>query len=189
MEAPTSPDPALEEPDAYAGEYEDDEFAPHRRERLGKWTAVLGILVIAGGGFLAGVYVQKSRPAATTSRVSFAGGGASAGFGRGAGTGAGTRTAGTGAGSKAGAASPTAPTAPTAADAAGPAVIGQVVKISGDTLVVQNLGGKQVTVSLTPDTTVSKTATASDLTPGQTVTVGGTTGADGTVTATTVLGK
>ncbi len=167
MEAPTSLDPALEESDAYAGEYEDDVFAPHRRERLGKWTALLAILVIAGAGFLAGVYVQKARPAAaTTSRVSFAGGGAGGGFGRGAGA-----------------------AAPTAADAAGPAVIGQVVKVSGDALVVQNLGGKQVTVRLTPDTTVSKTASTTDLAPGQTVTVGGTTGADDTVTATTVLSK
>ena len=183
MEAPTSLDPALEETDAYAGEYEDDEFAPHRRERLGKWTALLAILVIAGGGFLAGVYVQKARPAAaTTSRVSF-GAGAAGGAGGGVGRGAGAGSGGTRSGATAGAA------APTTADAAGPAVIGQVVKVSGDTLVVQNLGGKQVTVTLSPDTTVSKTASTTDLAPGQTVTVGGTTGADGTVTATTVLSK
>lgn len=54
---------------------------------------------------------------------------------------------------------------------------------------MQNLAGKQVTVTLTQDTTVTKAATTRDLDTGQTVTVGGTTAPDGTVDATTVLSR
>lgn len=187
MDAAPTPESATQDSVARdpVADYPDDEveaeFAPHRRQRLGKATAVLAVLVIAGGGFLAGAYVQKTQaPAATTgvSRTTFAGATGGGGAGR-------TGRAAASAAAPSGAAAP----GNAAADDAGPAVIGQVVKVTGDTVVVQNLGGKQVTVTLSPDTTVSKAASTGDLAPGQTVTVAGTTGADGTVAATTVLSR
>jgi hypothetical protein len=44
-------------------------------------------------------------------------------------------------------------------------------------------------VTLSTDTTVSKAATAADLAAGQTVTVDGSTGTDGSVTASSVSAK
>jgi len=184
MDAPTAVEPAVE----HTEDELDEEFAPHRRQRLGKATVLLAVLVIAGGGFLAGAYTQKTQtpaPSAGANRLSLAGGTGGTG-----GTGGGGGAAGAGRTGRGGAASASAaPSGAEAAPDAGPAVIGQVVKVTGDTVVVENLGGKQVTVTLSPDTTVSKAATIGDLAPGQTVTVGGTTGPDGNVAATTVLSK
>ncbi len=178
MDAPTAVEPAVE----HTEDELDEEFAPHRRQRLGKATVLLAVLVIAGGGFLAGAYTQKTQTPATSAganRLSLAGG-----------TGGGGGVAGAGRTGRGGAASASAAlSSAEAAPYAGPAVIGQVVKVTGDTVVVENLGGKQVTVTLSPDTTVSRAATIGDLAPGQTVTVGGTTGPDGNVAATTVLSK
>jgi len=178
MDAPTAVEPAVE----HTEDELDEEFAPHRRQRLGKATVLLAVLVIAGGGFLAGAYTQKTQtpaPSAGANRLSLAGG-----------TGGGGGAAGAGRTGRGGAASASAaPSSAEAAPYAGPAVIGHVVKVTGDTVVVENLGGKQVTVTLSPDTTVSKASTIGDLAPGQTVTVGGTTGPDGNVAATTVLSK
>jgi len=181
MDAPTAVEPAVE----HTEDELDEEFAPHRRQRLGKATVLLAVLVIAGGGFLAGAYTQKTQtpaPSAGANRLSLAGGTG--------GTGGGGGAAGAGRTGRGGAASASAaPSSAEAAPDAGPAVIGQVVKVTGNTVVVENLGGKQVTVALSPDTAVSKAATIGDLAPGQTVTVGGTTGPDGNVAATTVLSK
>ena len=178
MDAPTAVEPAVE----HTEDELDEEFAPHRRQRLGKATVLLAVLVIAGGGFLIGAYTQKTQtpaPSAGANRLSLAGG-----------TGGGGGAAGAGRTGRGGPASASAaPSSAEAAPDAGPAVIGQVVKVTGDTVVVENLGGKQVTVTLSPDTTVSRAATIGDLAPGQTVTVGGTTGPDGNVAATTVLSK
>lgn len=178
---PTWDDPTWDDPTMDAtDDGVDDEFAPQRRQRLGKATALLGVLAIAAGGFLAGAYVQKSHtPPAATGASRLAGGGFSRGGGAGAPASAGT--AGPTAAAGTGSATPSAD--------AGPAVIGQIVKVSGDTVVVQNLGGKQVTVTLTQDTAVTKAATTQDLVAGQTVTIGGTTAPDGTVNATTVVSK
>lgn len=165
----------------------DEEFAPRRRQRLGRPTAALAVLVVAAGGFLAGAYVQKTQaPAAASAAGRPTGGGAAfAGVGRGAG-----RTGGTGATTATGAGGTASPptSSPSTADS-GPAVIGQIVKVSGNTVVVQNLGGQQVTVTLNSDTAITKAATASDLAPGQTVTVSGNTGSGGAVDATTVVTK
>ena len=82
MEAPTVQEPSAQEPAAQepVADYPDDEleeeFAPHRRERLGKATVLLAVLVIAGGGFLAAHTPRKSQspaPSAGANRLSFAG--------------------------------------------------------------------------------------------------------------------
>ena len=68
-------------------------------------------------------------------------------------------------------------------------MIGTIVSVNATSMVVKNFGGKEITVALSGDTTVSKSATAADLAAGQTVTVVGTTGVDGSVTASSVTAK
>lgn len=188
MDAPTPPEEtsasetaALRDP----AENLDEEFTPHRREGLGTVTMLLAVLVLVGGGFLAGAYVQKTHTPVSATRVTRAGG--AGGVGRATGRGA-TAAAGAGTGAAPAPTGSSTATAPPSAQA-GPAVIGQIIKVTGNTLLVQNLAGKQVTVTLTQDTTVTKAATTRDLATGQTVTVGGTTGPDGTVDAATVLSR
>jgi hypothetical protein len=172
----------------------ESEFAPQPRRRLGLLTVLLAGLLVAGAGFLVGVQVQKHQSSTTaagtaanrrgTGITGFTpggaggfGGGALGGAGGGAGAGAAGGTGGTGGTGGAG------------GTAAIPAVIGQIVSVTGDTVVVKNLGGKLITVKLSAGTKVTQAATAADLKAGQTVTVSGTTEADGTVTATTVGGQ
>jgi hypothetical protein len=165
----------------------DSEFAPQPRKRLGKLTIALAALLVAGAGFLAGLQVQKHEGSSSTANP-FAAAAARRGTGgTGAGTGAGGfgnfGGGGTGTGGTAGGTG-TGGTGTTATNI--PAVIGQIVSISGDTVVVKNLGGKEITVKLADSTTISQVATTADLKAGQNVTVSGTTAADGTVTATSV---
>lgn len=105
----------------------DEEFTPHRREGLGTVTMLLAILVLAGGGFLAGAYVQKTHtPVSATcvTRVGVAGG-----VGRATGRGA-TAAAGAGTGAAPAPTGSSTATAPPSAQA-GPAVIGQIIKVTG----------------------------------------------------------
>jgi hypothetical protein len=169
----------------------DDEFAPQPKARLGKLTILLAAVLVAGVGFIGGVAVQKNNGTTTSGTglaaaalarrgegfAAGAGGFGSTGGGTGGGgTGTGVGGTGTGAGTGAGSTST-------------PAVIGTVVSLTGTTLVVKNFGGKLVTVTLSSTTTVTKPATAPDLSAGQTVSVVGTTGADGTVAATAVTSQ
>jgi hypothetical protein len=79
-------------------------------------------------------------------------------------------------------------TAGNGAGANGGFTIGTVDSVSSGTIVVSTFGGTKTTVTTTPATTVTKnvTGTLGDLKVGDTVRVGGTTEADGSVTATSV---
>jgi hypothetical protein len=68
---------------------------------------------------------------------------------------------------------------------AGGATLGTVEKVEGNTVTVRTVAGTTQTVTLTPDTELRQTVAAqvSDLQPGQTVTVTGTPGADGSLQA------
>jgi hypothetical protein len=69
------------------------------------------------------------------------------------------------------------------------AVVGTVTSLTGTTMTVKNLGGKTVTVELPAGTHIITVTTATGTTPlakGKTVSVTGTTAADGIVTASTV---
>lgn len=63
---------------------------------------------------------------------------------------------------------------------------GTVKLVDGDTVYVATSDGKVVKVKVGKATTVSRTTSLSDVKAGTTVVVSGTTGSDGTVTATTV---
>ncbi len=185
------------------GDYDelDSEFAPQPRKKLGVLTIGLAALLVAGAGFLGGLQVQQHEGSTTSSNPFTAAaarrgattgtGGGAAGFAGGFGGRTGTGTTGSGTGTTGSGAGGTGTGAGGAGTGTGsttsiPAVIGQIVSVSGDTVVVKNLGGQMITVKLSGTTTITQTATASDLKAGQNVTVSGTTGSDGTVTATAV---
>jgi hypothetical protein len=166
----------------------EEEFAPQPKGKLGKATVLLAVLLVAGLGFIGGVEVQKHHTNSTSGAFGGRTGAAAraaAGAGFAAGTGGfGGRTGGlTGGGAGTGAATGAGQSPAT------PTVIGTIASISGNTMIVQNFGGKSITVKLTATTAVTKTVASSALTKGQTVTVTGATGSDGTVTATAVGAK
>jgi hypothetical protein len=168
---------------------EDDEFVVPPRRRMSRLTiallAGLALTVTFTGGALAQKDLGSSTNAAAGGVARRAGGaGAFPGGGTFPGGAAGGITGtGTGAGTTAGAAPATG-----GSTAATTAVIGTVVSVSGTTLTVKNLGGKTVIVHLGTDATITKstTLTASALIAGTTVSVDGTTGSDGSITATAV---
>ncbi len=139
---------------------------PAKGLRLPWPVAVLLVLLLAFGGVWAGAYMQRSSSSSSASSP-FGGSfslpsGAALGRGTG-GTGAfpGTSTGGTS---------------------------GTVTDIIGDTLYVTTASGSLVAVTVGTNTTVDRNAKSSlsALQPGDTVTVQGTKGEDGTVTASSV---
>jgi len=162
-------DPAL------SPEGDDDlDLAPPPRRHLGALTGTLLAGLLAAGTFAGGVLAQKSHDrgllaGATVGRAGRAAAFAGAGFGGGAGGG--------------GAGSGTA--------AAGPVVIGTVVSSTATSLVVKNFAGRTVTVSLGEATAVTRSTAVAPaaLRPGTTVSITGTTGPDGSVTATAVTSR
>jgi hypothetical protein len=156
----------------------DDEFGtpPERQRRISPLTGLLVLGVALALTFTGGVLTQKHHDAGTsassTGFPSLGAGGLPTGLGGGA-PGAAT-SGGTGA---AGGSTTT-----------GPAVIGKVVKVVGQTMTVKDLGGKNHVIRLTGTTKATKTTTIDldALTAGTTVTVSGTTSADGSVSAATI---
>jgi hypothetical protein len=139
-----------------------------------KATVVLGALVLLLGGFLGGLQAQKhwGTTATASNRAAAFGDGQSRtgnAFPGGTGTGTGQRGAST-------AASGTA---------------GTVKLVDGSTIYLQVPGGDIVTVKTDGKTAIStaRTGKLSDVKAGQSVTVTGTTGSDGTVTATSVAAQ
>ena len=173
-------EPAGDGPGTTGDDFDDleDEFAPQPRRKLGKLTVLLAAVLVGGLGVIGGVELQKhlgtsSSAASGCAALARGGTGGTSGFPGGGsfpGGGGSTSSSSTGSGS----------TATT------PAVIGQIASISGQTMVVKNLGGKEVTVHLTNTTTITKSYSAPALAAGQTVSVAGTTGTDSSVTATSV---
>jgi hypothetical protein len=148
-------------------------------------TLVLGAVALLLGGFLGGAQVQKHWGTAASASNQVPGFGTfnrNAGGGYPGAAGGGGRTGGgfgTGTGTGTGA-------APSAAAAA--ATTGTVKLVDGTTIYVQTPGGDVITVRTNGKTTV-QTATKSsvkDVKAGQTVTIQGPAGTDGTVTATSV---
>ncbi len=171
------PDPDTADP---AGDFDDDEFgpAPAQQRRIPLVTGVLVLGVALALSFTGGVLVQKHHDASTTAVTSGPGAFPAGGFPGGAG---------------AVILNGTAPTGPSAsgnstATTSGPVVIGTVLSVKGKTMTVKDLGGKRHVVHLT-DTTTATRATdvpVDALTAGTTVSVEGTTNADGSVGATAI---
>ncbi|HWG24909.1 hypothetical protein [Actinospica sp.] len=144
------------------------------RVKLPRVTLALAVGVLLGAGFVGGVLVQKHLGSssgggqASSIASSFAaarGGGAGRG-GFGGGTGTGTGGFGTG----------------------GSSISGSITVVSGNTLYITASNGTVYTVTTSGSTSVkvSSTSSLSQLKPGQTVTISGTQGTGGTVTATSI---
>jgi hypothetical protein len=159
-------------------------------------TVALGALVLLLGGFLGGLQAQKhwgtaataagNRPGGFTGNQNRAG---YAAFGGGALPGGVEQGGALPGGAAPGGAAPAG--AVPASSAASAGTTGTVKLVDGDTVYVQTANGDVVTVQTDARTTVV-TATAgrlSDVKAGESVTVQGTAGADGTVTATSVTAR
>jgi hypothetical protein len=168
---------AADEPEDRAEDRADDLAAELAKAAPRRWwnrgTLVLGALVLLVGGFLGGTQVQKHWGATATAT----------GTNRPAGGAGQNRAAGgfAGLGGAQGGAAPTASAAP-----AGTA--GTVKLVDGNTIYVQTADGTVVTVKIDGKTAVRTASKASvkDVKTGDTVTVQGGAGTDGTVTATAV---
>lgn len=159
---------------------DDDLVLPPSRAKLPKLTVGLIVLAVLAVGFLGGALTQKHEGASSTAaggaggRLRAAG---AAGF-----TGFGGAGAATGAGAAAGGGAAATP-------AVAPIAIGTVVSLTGNSLVVKDLGGHTRTITLGSGVTLTTSAplVATALKAGDAVTVSGTTAANGTSSATTVL--
>jgi hypothetical protein len=138
----------------------------------GRTTLALGGAVLIVAGFLGGVVVQKNWGTTTPSANAGAGAGAGAGGGFAGRGGTGTASAAPG-GTRGGAAAPTT---------------GTVKFVDGTTVYLTTATGETITVKTTGTTTVrtEQTTSLADIPVGATVSVTGTTDADGNLTATQV---
>jgi hypothetical protein len=185
---------------------DDDLFEPDwdKPKRTNKLTWVLVALLVAALAFAGGVTLQKNHDealavaaAGTRARadqsaaLGIGGGGGAGGAGGGVGSssGSGGGSGGTGSGSggaQSGSGSTTGGSGGTAA--ATPVAIGTVKSISGTTFTLTNFAETVVTVTVPPTATVT-TNGLQGLVVGATVSVAGTTSADGNVTATSVTSR
>ena len=167
--APVEPTQALMHP-----EDPDDDWAgatpAGRGVRIRVLTGSLVLLAVLAGGFWGGVVAEKHHGTGSTAASSAAARFAAAARGASAtGSGSSSRFAGLG-------------------GAAAPATSGIVTGVVGNTLYVTNSSGALVKVTVGPSTTVTRTQSTglSGLKTGDTVIVSGTTGSNGTVSATSV---
>jgi hypothetical protein len=157
------------------------------KAKLPRVTLALGAAVLICAGFIGGALVEKHSGGTTAGRgaafggAAFTGGGFSGGgfagrggFGAGAGTGTGTG-AGTGTGTT----------------GAGGGITGTITVVSGNTLYVTSSSGTVYTIQISGTTAISvaQSGTVGDLKAGQSVTVSGSAGTNGDVTATTITAK
>ena len=184
-QAPVYEPPEAEEGDEWLDDTDDtDELPPRPRRRLigaGGNPVVLALLaaLLVAAGFIGGVQVQKGEEGSSTATGGTASSLASRFAGlRGAGTGTGAASARAAAGGVAGGFA--------GAGAGGKRpTIGTVAYVAGNTLYVTNAEGNTVKVNTSAATSVSKTAksTLTSIFPGETVTITGSTGAGGAVSA------
>ncbi|HEY2429687.1 MAG TPA: hypothetical protein VGI06_12205 [Acidimicrobiales bacterium] len=168
-ELPTVPTADMEADDAW-------EELPGRplRKRLGPLTVVLAACLLAAGAFYAGVRVEKSKVKSSSSSGTAALAALASRFAAGRTGATGTAgAAGTGGGAGAG-------------GFARAGTTGTITLIDGSNVYVTQSDGSIVKVATNPGTTISVTSagTVANLHPGDTVTVTGPTGTDGTITAT-----
>jgi hypothetical protein len=149
---------------------------PPRRRRVAPLTAVLGVVVVAGAGFLGGVQVQKSQTPATSVRTGAQGAGAA-----GNGTQAAGRTGAAGAGG-------TGAAGAAGAGGGGRGTVGQVKLVDGTNIYVTDTSGNVVKVATGASSRITKVQPASvaDVHPGDTVVIQGQPDAEGTVQAVAV---
>ena len=141
-----------------------------QRAKLPRLTLALSAAVLVAAGFIGGVLAQKHYGGTSSGTANRASALASA-F---AGARGGGRFGGTGAGGAGG--------------LGANSITGSITVVSGDTLYITATDGTVYTVKTSGSTTVSisSSGSLSQLKPGQTVTIAGTSGGSGTVDATTI---
>ena len=172
---------ATQAPEGWDDQFPEDEFdEPTPRSRLPLITKALAAVLVCGLFFTAGSFAQKHFGPSTGTTVAgipdFAAGGfPSGGF--------------PGAGQAAGA--PSGADSGTTTRATGPAVIGKVTKVDGDTITVEDFGGTTHLVKTDTSTKIveENTLPLDDLNTGSSVTVTGSTDDDGTINATRVTAR
>jgi hypothetical protein len=150
---------------------------PARRRKLPMATLALGLAAALGGGFFAGVRVEKQQitPTASTARSA----GTASGFGNAANL-AGRNGGATASSSSApGAAAGGAGSQPNGGGNAN--IIGTIAMVQGSTLYITETGGNTVKVTTSDGTAVTKTVTGTvkGLAPGESVVIRGVQSADG----------
>lgn len=178
------------------------------RPKLGRLGALLAAGVVAALAFTGGVLVQKNHDRGLSGaaradmpgpggqegaaqRIPGGGAGMPGGYGgTGSGTDSGSRSSGSG---KAGSSASSAPGSGGSTTGSGssgasatPVVVGSIVSVKGSALTVKNFAGRSVTVHVPDDTPVTVPGLSGELRAGTTVSVTGTTAADGSVTAATI---
>jgi hypothetical protein len=156
------------QPESPGGEDWDHEPMPTRARRrpVGPFTAVLCALLLAAGAFTGGVLLERRHVPASAAAASFPRPATASAAGATTGGTSGQGSAGAGAGE----------------------TVGTVALVDGANVYVTETGGTIVKVTTTPQSqiTVTSPATAANIKPGDTLTVTGSTGTDGTITATSV---
>jgi len=168
---PTKPAPIYVDADD-----EMPEFQPRPRRRAHRLTFVLAALAVAAAGFYGGVLTQKHEDHGKTSTSSASNALAAFAARRAGATatgGAAANTGGTGAGG---------------GGAFGNRTTGTVKFVDGTNVYITDANGNVIKVATSPASSITKldTGTTKDIAPGQTVSVSGPAGADGTVTATSL---
>jgi hypothetical protein len=178
--------------DPFADDLSDQLAARAPRRYYTRATAVLAGLVLLAAGFFAGAQVQKNYGTAAGASSSRTANGSNQAGGAGFGSGGfggrqGGQTGGTGTGGATGGTGQNGGGA-TGAGAAANTTTGTVKLVDGTTVYIQTPDGNVVTVKTNGSTSVqvAQNGTLSDLTPGAQVSVEGSAGSDGTVTATKV---
>jgi hypothetical protein len=163
-------EPPEEEYVAYDDDFGADETLPGRPRRVlvNRYSAGLVAVLIGAACFYGGVRVEKSKVSSTAATSGTGLAGLAARFGAASGTGS-AATAGTGGRTRGG-------------------TSGTISTISGDTVYLTEASGNTVKVKLSSATTLTKTVSVSkrSLYPGDTVSVTGSTGSGGTVSATAI---
>jgi hypothetical protein len=184
QEAAAPPSTAFYEPadggEVWIDEPEELPRRPRRRLLTPLPLALMAVLLIACG-FIGGVLVEKGQSSSSSSGASASGRAARAAALAG-GSASASGSSGAGASGSSGAGFPGAGT-----DSAG-RTVGQVAYLDGSTIYVTNPEGTTVKVGTSAATTVSKTVKSSvaGVHPGETVTVRGTPGSGGSISAETV---
>lgn len=159
-------------------EYVDDDIVvpPPRRRMVTGLSWFLGAALVAAAGFAGGVVLERHKLPATASATRAAGAGR--GFGGAAGA--------SGASGVTGPSGVTGGGATTAGGRGG--TVGTVQLVDGNNVYIQDTQGNTIKVTLASGgtVTVAKAGALSDLQPGATVRVTGTTGANDTMQATSI---
>lgn len=185
MNASSPQDVSAEPFDDYDDDF--DEVLPvrPRPQYLTPVTALLMALILGGVGFYVGIRVEKSKTGGSGAGTSAFARAFTGGTGATGGT---SRTSGSSRTGTAGSGSFASRFGSGGFGGAGAGTVGSISSVDGNTLYVKETSGNTVKVKLSSATTITKSEPASKkkLYPGEEVVVAGSTGSNGTVSATSV---